>query len=244
VAVSDRSNVPEQVRFYEQTAGRFDRSVWSLGNRDNRNHVAKITAVARALRLDRAGRVLEVGAGTGLHARWILENTGASYSGIDVSRPMLEIAARRVEPFGGRAVLSIADAHRLPFDDGMFDASFCTGTLHHLSHPERGVTELTRVVRPGGRVAILEPNWKFPSVLVYSAITPAEHNTFKISPAKLEAWARAASLEDVRVERLLYTPPRPRAWGAFWDSVDRGIARVPGLRRLSIVMLVSGRVTG
>lgn len=242
--MSERSNVPEQVRFYERTAGRFDRSIWSLGDRDNRNHLAKITAVARALHLDRAGNVLEVGAGTGLHARWILENTRASYSGIDVSPPMLDIAVGRVAPYGARATLSIADAHRLPFDDATFDAAFCTGTLHHLSHPSRGVTELARVVRPGGRVAILEPNWKFPSVLVYSAITPAERHTFRISPARLEAWARAASLEDVRVERLLYTPPRPRGWGRFWDSVDRGIARMPGLRRISIVILVSGRVPG
>jgi hypothetical protein len=46
------------------------------------------------------------------------------------------------------------------------------------------------------------------------------------------------------VQRLLYTPPSPKTWGRLWDAVDRGVARVPGLRRLSIVLLLSGRLPG
>jgi len=237
-----RSNVQKQIEFYERTARGFDRSIWSLGNRDNRNHHAKITAIARALDIDAVGSLLEVGTGTGLHALRLMEGSRVRYVGLDVSSAMLETARGRLHGFRDRVQLAVADGSRVPFPDGTFDAAFCAGTLHHMADPSRGLRELVRVVRPGGRVAAMEPNWKFPSVLAYTAMTRAEWNTFKISPARLEAWARASGLDEVRVRRLLYTPPRPRSWGKTWDAIDAGVARTPVLRRLSIVLLVSGRV--
>lgn len=241
--MSDPSNVREQIAHYERMASKFDSSIWSLGNRDNRNHLVKVDAISRALDAASGGLVLEVGTGTGLHGRWLLDNTPIRYVGVDASKPMLALAGRRLTDFGDRVVsLGIADAHHLPFADGSFDAAFCSGTLHHLSRPGRGVAEIVRVTKPGGRVAVMEPNWKFPSTMMVGASTPAERNVFKISPATLDAWGRAAGLAEVRLERLLYTPPAPRAWSKMWDALDRGIARVPGLRRLSIMLLLTGRV--
>jgi ubiquinone/menaquinone biosynthesis C-methylase UbiE len=237
-----RSALDRQRAHYERTAARFDRSIWSLGNRDNRNHETKARAVAEAIEAARGGQVLEVGAGTGLHARWLLEHTPVSYTGLDLSEPMLTIARERVAAHAGRARLVVGDAARLPFPDASFDAAFCTATLHHLPDARAGIAELVRVVRPGGRVAAVEPNWKFPSVLVMSAITPAEHAVFRLNGPRLVRWAREAGLEEVTLRRLLYTPPAPRSWARLYDAIDRGAGRVPGLRRLSIVLLVSGRV--
>jgi ubiquinone/menaquinone biosynthesis C-methylase UbiE len=237
-----QTNVREQIRYYERTAHKFDQSVWSLGSRDNRNHLIKVRAISDAIGAASPGHILEVGTGTGLHARWLLENTPVSITAVDASTEMLAIAARRLEAYEQRVSLGVVDAHALPFADGAFDGAFCSGTLHHLSRPARGVAEITRVTRPGGRIAIMEPNWKFPSTLIIGAATPAERNVFKISPAALTTWGRAAGLLDVRLDRLLYTPPAPESWTRFWDSVDRTVARVPGLRRLSIMLLLTGRV--
>lgn len=234
------SNVGEQIGHYRRLAARFDRSVWSLGRRDNRNHAAKIEAMAEAIRAAEGGRVLEVGTGTGLHARWLLERTPVEYVGVDASAAMLRIAGTRLGPAGDRARFGIADAHRLPFDDESFDSAFCSGTLHHLSDPARGLRELARVVRRGGRVAAMEPNWKFPSVLLVGALNRAERNVFKISPARLLAWTDGL-LEDVEVRPLLFTPPLPRTWARFYDRVDARLERVPGLRQLSIMTMLSGR---
>lgn len=242
VSVGTRSNVRQQIAFYERQAARFDRSIWSLGNRDNRNHLVKVRAIADAIEVARGGTVLEVGTGTGLHARWLLENTAVKYTGVDASAAMLELARQRLERFEGRVTLGVADGHRLPFGDGTFDATFCFGTLHHLTAPKIGVGEIVRVTRPGGRVALMEPNWKFPSVLVIVATTREEWNAFKLSARSLADWGRAAGLVDVRLQRVLYTPPLPRSWAARWDAADRFIARVPGLRRLSIMLLLTGRV--
>jgi len=241
--MSDPSNVREQIAHYEKTAAKFDSSVWSLGNRDNRNHLVKVNAIADAIAARDGGMVLEVGTGTGLHGLWLLQNTPVRYVGVDASEAMLRLAAKRMEASGTKPVaLGIADAHHLPFGDGAFDAAFCSGTLHHLSRPGRGVAEIVRVTKPGGRVAVMEPNWKFPSTFLVGASTPAERNVFKISPATLEAWGRAAGLTGVRLDRVLYTPPAPRAWAKRFDAMDRVIAKVPGLRRLSIMLLLTGRV--
>jgi ubiquinone/menaquinone biosynthesis C-methylase UbiE len=235
------SNLRKQIGFYTKRAGRFDRSITSLGSRDNRNHRKKIGAIARALGLSGEERVLEVGTGTGLHAAWLLEHTPVEYWGLDASAEMLDVASDRLGPKLDRVRLVVGDAARLPFPDASFPAAFCSGTLHHLAAPWTGVAELARVVVPGGRVAAMEPNWKFPIVLVISAVSAVERNAFKISPRRLAEWGRAAGLEDVTVSPLLYTPPRPRSLERLFDAVDDRARAVPGLRAFSIMMLMSGR---
>lgn len=238
------THLRSQIAFYERTAEGYDTSIWSLGSRENRNHRQKISSIARAVGAAEASHVLEVGAGTGLHAAWLLDRYAAAYTGVDLSAPMLEAARRRTASHGSRAQLAIGDAQGLPFPDGAFDAGFCTATLHHLADPMRGIAELVRVVRPGGRVAFLEPNWRYPSVLVYSAMTRAEWNTFKISPGRLRMWAERAGLVDVAVQPLLYTPPRPERLTDAFARIDALCARTPGARWLSITLLVSGRRAG
>lgn len=241
----EERDLKRQIDFYVKRAERFDRSVWSLGSRENRNHEKKIRAIADAIGFESADArdqsILEVGTGTGLHARWLLERAPISYWGLDVSEPMLDIAAERLTEWTDNVHLLVGDAQRLPFPDGTFSAGFCSGTLHHLQVPSAGVRELARVVRLGGRVAVMEPNWKFLSVLVYSAATREEWNTFKINPRRLEQWASEAGLEDVSVRHLLYTPPRPRKLARLFDRVDKTAAATPGIRALSINLLLSGR---
>lgn len=232
-----------QIDFYVRKADHYDRSFWSMGDRENRNHFKKIQAISDALGITASstGSVLEVGTGTGLHARWFLERTKMSYRGLDVSVPMLEIARQRVTEWTDRAQLTVGDAQLLPFPDGAFDAAFCAATLHHLQDPSKGVSEVARVVRPGGRVALMEPNWKYPTVLVYSASVREEWNTFKINPRRLREWASAAGVTDIAMTPVLYTPPQPKSFTRFFEWVDRTMPSVPVLRALSITMLLSGR---
>lgn len=232
----------KQVAFYDRVAAGFDTSIWSLGCRDNRNHETKVRAIAQALRIEDGTRVLEVGVGTGLHARWMLGNTGAAHTGIDLSEPMLALARDRLNAdpaTAGRSHLARADALRLPFADGEFDAAYCSGTLHHVADPAAALREITRIVRPGGRVAALEPNPFFPSVAAAAAI-PEERGAFKIRANRLLRWGAEAGLTDIALRRLLYTPPRPKGWAKAFDKLDQGIGRIPGLKRLSITLLLSG----
>jgi demethylmenaquinone methyltransferase / 2-methoxy-6-polyprenyl-1,4-benzoquinol methylase len=97
-----------------------------------------------------APRVLDVGTGTGKLAQAILEVApAANVIGVDFSQAMLRAAPRRLRLAG-------ADALRLPFEDGRFDAVVSAFVLRNLADVARGVAEQTRVLRPGGRLVVLE----------------------------------------------------------------------------------------
>ena len=106
-------------------------------------------AVAGAVRP--GDRVLDVCCGTGDLALAAAES-GGRVTGLDFSAPMLERARRK-----SSAIAWVeGDALALPFADGSFDAVTIGFGLRNLPNVERGLAELRRVLRPDGRLAILE----------------------------------------------------------------------------------------
>jgi demethylmenaquinone methyltransferase/2-methoxy-6-polyprenyl-1,4-benzoquinol methylase len=104
-------------------------------------------------------RVIDVATGTGLVARALVDRCGCSVVGVDQSEEMLERARRRSadDPaFGARYSPVLAEAEKLPFADGEFDALTFTYLLRYVDAPEAVLRELARVVRPGGKVGMLE----------------------------------------------------------------------------------------
>ena len=99
------------------------------------------------------GRLLEVGAGTGGNFRFYPE--GASAACVEPSREMLMRAQGKPERPAG-SLLVRAFAERLPFADATFDAALATLVFCSVKSPTRGLSELRRVVRAGGRVVLLE----------------------------------------------------------------------------------------
>jgi demethylmenaquinone methyltransferase/2-methoxy-6-polyprenyl-1,4-benzoquinol methylase len=101
-------------------------------------------------------RVLDVACGTGDLSLVIANATGAHVIGTDFCRPMLEIAARKAAHVAPSIPFVEGDAMLLPFADDSFDAVSIAFGLRNLSSVERGLKELWRVLKPGGRAAILE----------------------------------------------------------------------------------------
>ena len=111
-------------------------------------------AVVRKLRtlIPANALILDVACGTGDLSIALFENTGARVIGLDFCRPMLELAAQK-----NRELAFVeADALRLPFGSGEFDAVSIAFGLRNLSSVESGLSELRRVLKPQGWAAILE----------------------------------------------------------------------------------------
>ena len=100
-------------------------------------------------------QVLEVGAGTGAMSLLIAE-LGYTLTAIDISRRMLQEARRKAAQRGLTITFEIADAEVLPFRDGAFDTVFGRHILWTLPHPERALAEWRRVLRPSGRLVLID----------------------------------------------------------------------------------------
>jgi demethylmenaquinone methyltransferase / 2-methoxy-6-polyprenyl-1,4-benzoquinol methylase len=114
--------------------------------------------VARTLEssLVEGARVLDVACGTGDLSRVLARAGAASVIGLDFCRPMLEIARRKAAD-DDRVVLFVeGDALRLPFADEAFDVVTIAFGLRNLAVVEEGLRELLRILKPGGRAAVLE----------------------------------------------------------------------------------------
>ena len=132
---------------------RFEKAMWEQRAGDYADGFEALTALSIEPLLDAAGvhagsEVLDIGTGPGFAAAAATAR-GAMVTGIDVAEAMVEIARRRVP--GG--TFRLGSAEDLPLPEAAFDAVVGNFVLLHLGHPERGVAEARRVLRPGGRCA-------------------------------------------------------------------------------------------
>ena len=114
--------------------------------------------VARSLQssLVEGARVLDVACGTGDLSLVLARAGAAQVVGLDFCRPMLEIARRKAEADSRAVPFVEGDALRLPFADETFDAATIAFGLRNLAGVSEGLRELRRILRPGGRLAVLE----------------------------------------------------------------------------------------
>ena len=98
--------------------------------------------------------LLDVGCGTGNLLSLISSKYEVQLSGVDISKNMLEIAQDKL---GEKADLRVGDSENLPFDDDTFDIVTCTDSFHHYPRPENVLKEMKRVLKPKGRLLIVDP---------------------------------------------------------------------------------------
>jgi SAM-dependent methyltransferase len=106
------------------------------------------------------GRVLDIGSGT---------------AHIKDFRP--DVVSTDIQPFPGIDV--VADAHRLPFPDRSFSGVVMLDVLHHLERPIEFLQEASRVLRPGGRLAMIEP--------AMTTLARGFYDRFHIEPVNMAA---------------------------------------------------------
>jgi len=99
-----------------------------------------------------AGKILEIGAGTGLN--FVHYPPDAHGVATEFSREMLKIASTKAKPASVQLLQNRAED--LPFKNHSFDAAFATLVFCSVEHPALAFAELRRVVRPGGTIVLLE----------------------------------------------------------------------------------------
>jgi len=118
---------------------------------------------AQRLVLPPSGQVLEVGCGTGAVTRFLVRQDGFSGQayGVDQSPLFIKAAVElaRDEGVDDRVEFHVGDAHGLEFPSSMFDAVIANTLISHVTDPAKVLSEMARVVRPGGTVAIFDGDY-------------------------------------------------------------------------------------
>jgi ubiquinone/menaquinone biosynthesis C-methylase UbiE len=127
-------------------------------------HMGGLGATRELLALCHAGEaheVLEVGCGIGVGPANLARTHPCRVVGIDRSEQMIEWARRRAREHGveDRVVLLVADVTDLPFDDDRFDVALAESVLGFVHDRPKALSEMVRVVRPGGYVGFNESIW-------------------------------------------------------------------------------------
>ncbi|WP_165225874.1 class I SAM-dependent methyltransferase [Aquisphaera insulae] len=148
----DRDQAAEEFARWSES---YDRCVlqWLLFGPSHRALIRRIRSVAG----DRPFRVLDVGCGTGLFASRIRTALpAAEVVGIDLVPEMLARGRRRWDYLADNVIPVRGDSERLPFAAGTFDFVTCANSFHHYPNQGRAVQEMQRVLRPGGRLLIID----------------------------------------------------------------------------------------
>jgi ubiquinone/menaquinone biosynthesis C-methylase UbiE len=190
------SPTAKQRRVWDKSAPSYDRQIalfekiWFGGGRE--------WVCSRA-----TGDVLEVAIGTGRNLPFYPHD--ARITGIELSPVMLSRARQRATELGITAELIEGDAHALPFADNHFDTVVCALSLCSIPDSARAVSEMARVLKPGGRLLLLDhigstwppihaAQWLLERLTIRAA---GEHFTRRQLPL-----VHAAGLEIVKTERL------------------------------------------
>jgi SAM-dependent methyltransferase len=180
--------------------------------------------------------VLELGCGTAYFTRE-LADTGAAITAIDISPELLEAARARCP--AQNVKFEIQNAYELSYANASFDSVVGSSVLHHLELG-RAISEIYRVLKPGGMIRFTEPNMLNPQIAVQKNI-PAVKKRLGDSPDETAffRWPLHRRLEqtgfrDVKIEPFDFLHPRtPARWISVVDKLSNALEKMPLMREIA-----------
>ncbi|NII84368.1 MULTISPECIES: class I SAM-dependent methyltransferase [unclassified Pedobacter] len=121
------------------------------------NNIGMTTSAIEALNLQNNETVLEIGHGNGGHiAQLLLKAENLAYFGADISATIIAEAEKINQDFitKGKVHFQLTDGVTLPFDDDRFDKVFTVNTIYFWTNPSEYLSEIKRILRPDGTLAI------------------------------------------------------------------------------------------
>ena len=161
--------------------------------------------------------LLDLGTGTGRILQ-LLDGKYRKAVGVDASRDMLSVARTNLDKTGtARASVRHGDIFNLPLEGGYYDLVSIHQVLHYLENPELAIDEAARMLRPGGRLVIVD----FAPHGLEALRGEHHHARLGFSHQQMEAWLDKAGLEIVEVKDLKPESDREALTVTIWLARDR-----------------------
>jgi SAM-dependent methyltransferase len=203
----------------------------------------------RRVALARDAVVLESGCAHGGNAI-ALSHIAKRVEGIDISQAAIDAGNREIRRRAiGNVALSAQNAEAMDFPDNTFDFIFGSGILHHLDY-DKAMTELRRVLKPGGVVLFTEPLGHNPAIELYRRLTPTartadEHPLLRRDFARFDATFERTDVRLYGLASLGCVPfrrtPLLNVTRALGLAADRMLLKIPGLKWWAWYALMEGR---
>ena len=247
----------EPIRGYESEIHHFDQLVVETGESWwGHRTPAGVRRLARRARVltDRiqffsSAQVVEIAAGAGALTEAVLRRVPQAHIvATDISGASVERLSSRLREYPN-VEARVADITRLDFEDGVFDAAIGNSALHHVD-TQVCLKELFRVLRPGGRLLIFEPNLLNPEVLLEStlarrlAVRSLEYSVEEQTHTRwrYRSMLRRAGFVQASVRPFDFLHPKtPRFLLGAVDGVGRVVECCPILREISGSLLLAAR---
>jgi ArsR family transcriptional regulator len=167
------------------------------------------------------GRMLDIGSGTGRMLELLAPRVTTAL-GVDASRAMLALARTRLaKPGLSHCAVRLADMYRLPLADAGYDFVLLNMVLHHAEDPPGALAEAARVLRPGGRIIVVDLAAHEPAATLHLALRwPG------FADARMAALMREAGLEPA-APVIVPGPLETRLWPALRSANSPALQAVP-----------------
>ena len=155
----------------------------------------QVSRVIETLVIPPGSKVADIGAGSGLFSRPIAQHIGRAglVYAVDIDPGMLKIIDRRSQEdnlTNIRTILAATDDPKLPEP---VDLAFICDALHHIGNQEAYFKTLTKYIRPGGRIAVID----------FSETWPTGHEKMRYSVADLDGWLKAIGFTQIASHSFL-----------------------------------------
>jgi ubiquinone/menaquinone biosynthesis C-methylase UbiE len=148
---------------------------------------------------------LDIGCGTGWAVGQAAKAAGykGMFYGVDLSPMMIEKAGENFKAYNNLHFIQ-SSSESIPLDDNLFDIIICTNSFHHYLHPEKSMKEISRLLKSGGKIFILDPvadSWHYRLVDKIIKIFEPQHVKM-YSTAEFKSFMLQAGLKYIGGEKI------------------------------------------
>lgn len=191
-------------------------------------------------------KILDVGAGFGRYTLSLLKR-GHKVTAVDISSDLLKVLVKQAKEHGcGKDLTTRVVNMEMGVTDleNKFDLVFCVNLLHHVKDMTSVFKNMAKAVRPGGKIAILEPNplnIVLPLFLVGTGKWDTEKGLVRCTKSNLVRLFKENEIKNIKSDNYLFVPMRFVASMPFLEKVNKFLSKTPLIKEFSFFTLIWGQ---